>query len=123
MALSSKRINAWGLLLVGFVSLAAWNFVGVSGDVSAAIAEDEHVKELFVNMVDRDECNQDLACEDWCKDRKAARCACRCPDFVTEGDFACKDSAKYCQALPRNFWGGSYNVTSKSFSKACKKHM
>lgn len=100
------------------VTLAALGAMGVSGEET-----DEHLQSLSVEPADREPCKSDLECDDWCQERGSARCACRCPGYATRGDFACKNSERFCQSMPRNFWGGSFNMTAKAFRQECKKHI
>lgn len=107
-------------ILLFAVCLVAWNAVGVSGNEEV----DEHLEFISVKLEDREKCSSDLDCEDWCmQDRNSTRCGCRCPAYTTEGDFSCKSSERYCQLMPRHFWGGSFNSTAKSIKKECKKHI
>jgi len=119
----APRIYYSGLFALAAVCLAASLGQGIAAEGEVDRAGDAHLESLYVAPEDREECSLDQDCDDWCKEKGSARCGCRCPKFASDADFGCSSALRHCQALPRNFWGGSLNITAQSFSKICKKHI
>jgi hypothetical protein len=65
-----------------------------------ADAVDLEAKSLEIMPIDRETCQQNGDCEDWCKEKgqnDTRDCVCRCEKWISEADFNCKNGTTYCQ--------------------------
>ncbi len=80
--------------------------LGFSASQGSSIQlQDEHLKSLLVEPENQEQCSRDVDCEDWCKEHGGSRCVCRCPEWLTKGDYACGEKHKHCQVAnpPKTF--------------------
>jgi hypothetical protein len=66
---------------------------------------DVEMKALEILPIDRENCQQNSDCDDWCKERglsDSRKCVCRCEKWIPEADFSCKNGTTYCQVFDTN---------------------
>eukprot|EP00960_Hanusia_phi_P026622 746353-Hanusia_phi.AAC.4 len=102
---------------------AGGNVDGLLGGLSREERlRDPLVQRIKVSREDEEQCSKDMDCDDWCRERSREGCICRCKGFLEDARHGCKAEELMCQEPPYQFWGGSFNMTAKSFKSKCKKH-